>query len=124
MVPLCFDISSTDSHLVNGVDLRIRLDSSPASMVINSLADDEQYTYRVESAKLFVEKVMPHQEALLSLERSLIKHSTRIEYLFDQRVTKTFVFPVGHTTMTLDNMYSGLIPQKICLFFYQTSSCE
>ena len=76
MVPLCFDISSTDSHLVNGVDLRIRLDSSPASMVINSLADDEQYTYRVESAKLFVEKVMPHQEALLSLESSLMRHST------------------------------------------------
>ena len=76
MVPLCFDISSTDSHLLNGVDIRIRIDLSPPTMVINSLPDDEEYTYRVESAKLFVEKVIPHQEALLSLEKSLIKHSS------------------------------------------------
>ena len=59
MTPLKLNISSSGFYLMNGTDIRIRLDLSPAKLIINASDDTKNYTYSVENVKLWVQKSHP-----------------------------------------------------------------
>jgi hypothetical protein len=86
MGPLLLDIANSDSYLLDSVDMRIRLELAPASLVLIS-PDDEHYTYSVESCKLWVEKIIPVSSAMVALNKSLI-NSGFIEFMFDRPILK------------------------------------
>ena len=120
MTPLKFNISSADFYLLNGVDIRLRFDLAPAKLILNSY-DDVDYTYAVQTVKLWTQKIIPDPSALLSLNKSLLNNQT-IEYIHDRPVIKNFVFPTGQSSLSLDNIFNGIIPQMIHMVFLKQSA--
>ena len=105
-IPIRLNISSADRYLINGVSVRIRFDLAPASLLINN-ATGKAYKYKVNMFKLWSEKIVPHPEALLSLNTSLTYGSAKLEYIFTRPVVKTFILPTGQKSLSLDNMFNG-----------------
>ena len=116
MTPLHFDMSSSGFYLLNGVDVRLRFDLAPASVLLNSY-DDAHYRYSLQSAKIWVRKVVPHNEALISLNSRLSSLHSSVEYVVDRPIIKNFVFPMGQSILSLDNIFNGIVPHIIYVFF-------
>ena len=121
MTPLKLNISSADFYLVNGTDMRIRLDLSPAKLIFNAVDATKNYTYSIENVKLWTQKVTPDQAALISLNKSLVDNHP-IEYIHERPVVKTFVFPTGHSSLSMDNIFTGVIPHRVYMFFMKQSA--
>ena len=117
MVPVNLNISSSDFYLLDNVELRIRLDLNPSSYVLLTDQADQTYSYKIKLAKLYVEKIIPHPSALVSLNKTMLTKNINIEYVVDTPIIKTCVFPTGYTSLTLDNTFNGSIPNKLYLFF-------
>ena len=120
-VPLCLDLSSADFYLLNGVDVRLRFDLSSPNLIINS-NDGRDYKYSIQMVKLWTQKIVPNPDALYSLNKSLVSSNGTVEYIFERPVIKNFVFPSGHTILSLDNIFNGIIPHKIYMFFIRQSA--
>ena len=123
MSPLLLDIASTGQYLINSCDLRLRLDFSPASLLINS-PDNIAYDYKIQSVKLWVKKIVPNSNALMSLNKSLLTNNGCLEYIFQRPVMQTYVYPANQQVLCLDNLYNGIIPSQIYLFFLRQSSAN
>ena len=116
MIPINLDIASSDFYLINGVSIRMRFDLSPAKLLLNT-PTDEGLKYNIRFAKLWNKKIVPDQNALISLNRNLVNNNSVIEYIHERPIIKSFVFPQGHNTIVLDDIFHGLIPHKLILFF-------
>ena len=123
MSPLFLDISSAGQYLVNSCDARLRIDFSPASLLINT-SDDEKYSYKIQSIKLWVKKITPNNNALLSMNRSLLTNNSNLEYVFQRPIIQTYVFPSNQDIISLDNIFSGLLPNKLHLCILPQSSAN
>ena len=121
MIPLCMDLTSSDFYLLNGVDIRLRFDLSSPSLIINS-NDGKDYKYSIQTVKLWTQKIVPNPDALFSLNRNLVSNNASVEYIFERPVIKNFVFPVGHTILSLDNIFNGIVPNKVYMFFIRQSA--
>ena len=121
MSPLHLDIGSGGFYLMNGVDVRLRFDLSPASLIINSI-DNVDYKYVLQNVKLWVQKVVPHNDALISLNKSLISTNSSVEYLIDRPIIKNFVFPTGQSILSVDDIFNGIIPHMVYIFFINQRS--
>ena len=121
MVPLTFDLSSSNFYLLNGVDIRLRFDLAAPQILINS-SDEIDYEYRIQTVKLWTQKIVPNPDALFSLNKSLLTNNASIEYIFERPIMKNFVFPAGYSMLSLDNIFNGVTPHKLYLFFIRQSS--
>jgi len=119
--PLSLDIASSGFYLLNGVSIRLRYDLAHPSVIINS-HDQEQYTYNLTHARLHAQKIVPAGGALLSLQKHLTLNNTSIEYLYEKPVVKNFIFPSGHSNLTLDNIFNGSIVNQMYVFFISQSA--
>ena len=115
ITPLNLDISSANFYLLNNIDIRLRFDLSPSSLLINT-CDTEQYKYKIDYMKLWCEKIVPYPSSLLSLNKSLNSGNV-IDYIFNRPIIKTFVYPTGHSSLSLDNIFNGVVPHIIYIFF-------
>ena len=70
-----FDFAVAQTYLIDGVDIKIRLDLAPPALVINS-PDPERYVYFLQSIKLWSTKIIPYTEALVGLNKSLTNGSS------------------------------------------------
>ena len=116
VTPLHLDVGTGDFYLMNGVDVRLRFDLSPASLLINS-TDNVEYNYKIFNIKLWAQKVVPTQEALMSLNHKLINYNAHIEYIVDRPIIKNYVFGVGQSILSLDNIFNGVVPHMVYVFF-------
>ena len=121
MVPLGMEMSSAGIFLMNGVDIRLRFDLCPPNLLINA-ADETGYKYVIETAKLWTQKIVPNPDALFSLNRSLINTNSNIEYVFERPIIKNYVMPTGQNNLSFDNIFNGIIPHKLYLFFLRQSA--
>ena len=121
MTPVNLDISSANFFLLNSVDVRIRFDLAPSTCIINT-SDDEVYKYKISHMKLWCQKVVPYPSALMSLSQSLVNSNGVIDYIFKRPVIKQYIFPQGHTTLTLDNIYNGIVPHLLYVFIMKQSN--
>ena len=119
--PLNLDIGNSDFYLLNGVEVRIRIELSSPQLIINS-SESEKYNYKILSAKLWAQKIVPHNSALISLNKSLTNNHAMIEYIFERPVTKNYVFQKGQSILSLDNVFTGIVPQKMYMFFISQSA--
>ena len=123
MTPLLLDISSSGQYLINSCDARLRLDFSPAALLINT-SDAEEYDYKIQSIKLWVKKIIPNNNALMSLNKSLTSENSCLEYVFQRPIMQTFVYPANQQVICLDNIFNSIIPNKVFLFFLTQSSAN
>ena len=122
MTPLMFDFASAQTYLLDGIDIKIRLDLAPPSLVINS-PDAERYVYALQSIKLWSTKIIPYPEALVSLNKSLTNGST-LDYIFPRPLIKSFVFPKGHSTLSVDNVFNGIVPEMMYIVFMDQENAK
>ena len=115
VTPLHLDISTSDFHLLNSVEMRLRFDLCPPSVLINS-AEAENFKYTLQNVKIWVQKVISQDEALLSLNQSLLSSNNTIEYIVDRPIIKNFVFPAGQSILSIDNIFNSLIPHTLYVF--------
>ena len=120
LTPITLDISSSGFYLMNGVEMRLRFDLAPASVVINS--HEDEYKYTLQTAKIWVQKIIPHEEALISLNKNMMNSNSLVEYIVDRPIIKTFVFPAGQSSLTADNVYNSTIPHLIHVFAIKQKS--
>lgn len=121
ITPLNLDIASADFWMLSNVDIRIRLDLAPASILINAY-DDNQYTYEIQFVRLFCQKIVPHPSALVSLNRSLENNRSVIEYIHSKMVVKSFILQNSQTVLSLDNMFTSVVPIRIHIIFMRQSA--
>lgn len=113
--PLLLDLSCLNTYLLDKVSVRIRLDLAPANVLINS-HDKEAFKYLISSCKLWVQSVKPVPSSLIAVNKSLFEKHRSIEYVFERPLEKTVIFPVNHSTLTIDSPFGSIIPHKIIIF--------
>ena len=121
MVPLGMEMSSAGIFLMNGVDIRLRFDLCSPNLLINA-PDETGYKYMIQTAKLWTQKIVPNPDALFSLNRSLINTNSNIEYVFERPIIKNYVMPTGQNNLSFDNIFNGIIPHKLYVFFLRQSA--
>ena len=62
--PLLLDTSTMDMYLLDGVDVRIRLELANQDWIIKSSKQNPQLAINISKAKLWVDKVTPHHNAM------------------------------------------------------------
>lgn len=121
MAPLRLDLSSAETYLLDNVELRIRLDLQPNAFCLLT-QQDIKYQYKIEMAKLHIETITAESNALLSLNRRLLTDGTSIEYLVDRPAVKTQIFMNGSSSISVDDVFTGLIPSKLYIFMVSQNS--
>ena len=111
--PLLLDITSLDMYLIDGVDIRIRLELANSNWLIKSnIANNISLSIR--KAKLWLDRVTPHYNAMMALNHSLsIKP---IEYIFHKILHKTYVIGVNESSIMIDQPFGMCIPEKMTMF--------
>lgn len=111
--PLLMDISSLDAYLLDSVDVRIRLELASKSWILNTDQDGDAFRFKLESARLWVDRVMPHVAAMESLNESLLSRS--LSYTFTRSLYKTYVLPANQTSLIAELPFSQIIPQNLLM---------
>ena len=113
--PLALDIGSTDQYLVNGVAIRIRLELAEDAHIIGLAAgNDDDARLRISSIKLLATHLATRTNSSLALEQSLT--AGNLVYPFKKYLPKTLVLGAGQSTLSVDNLYLGIVPKSISFF--------
>ena len=87
VAPLFLDIASLDQFMLDSVSLRMRLELASHEFVLNTHLKDKGYKYKINSARLFCDRVIPYTSALESVNKSLINES--IDYAYKKTIYKS-----------------------------------
>ena len=113
--PLLLDISTLDMYLLDGVDVRIRLELANRGWIIKTDSGGGNITPYVRKAKLWIDKVTPHYNALSALNESL--NMKPLEYIFHKTLHKTYVVGMGESSIMIDQPFGSCIPEKLTMVF-------
>ena len=122
--PLLLDISSIDMYLLDGVLVRIRLEMANQNWIIKLSKQNPVFGIKIPKAKLWVDKVTPHYNAMLALNQAM---STKpLEYVFNKTLFKTFVMGTGESGIMIDQPFGNCIPEKLTkvLVDMKSMSCD
>ena len=111
--PLLLDISSLDMYLLDGVDIRVRLELANKGWIIKTNSGGPAITPYIRRARLWMDKVTPHYNALSALNESL--NIKPLEYIFNKTLHKTYVIGTGESTVMLDRPFGSCIPEKLTM---------
>lgn len=112
--PLLLDSSSLDMYLLDGVDIRIRLEMASTNWIVKSNTTPS-VNLRVGKAKLWVDRVTPHYNALLALNKVL--SAKPLEYVFNKTLHKTFMVGANESSIMIDQPFGKCIPEKLTMVF-------
>ena len=84
--PLLLDISTIDMYLLDSVDVRIRLELANQDWIIKSSKQNPQFGINISKAKLWVDRVTPHHNAMIALNHAM--NTKPIEYIFNKNYLK------------------------------------
>ena len=68
-----------DMYLLDGVDVRIRLELANQDWIIKSSKQNPQLAINISKAKLWVDKVTPHHNAMTALNHAM--NTKPVEYI-------------------------------------------
>ena len=118
--PLLLDMSSIDMYLLDGVDVRIRLDMANQDWIIKSSKQNPRFGINISKAKLWVDRVTPHHNAILALNQAM---STKpLEYVFNKTLFKTFVMGTGESGIMIDQPFGNCILEKLTMLLVDMKS--
>ena len=110
--PLLFDSSTLDMYLLDGVDLRIRLEMANNNWIFNSNADISQTVLNINSAKIWLDRVIPHYNAMTALNEALSLKP--VEYVFQKTLHKTYVVGSNENSIMIDQPF-GIVYLRKCI---------
>ena len=109
--PLFLDLTTLDAYLLDRTDVRIRLEIANKSWVLNTHQDGTAYKIKIDSARMWVDRVIPHTAALQSLEKSLTLRP--MQYTYNRTLYKTYVLGANQTSLVIELPYAQIIPQTM-----------
>lgn len=118
--PLLLDIASLDMYLLDNVDVRIRLETASNAWLIKSNSNPSGITLNINKAKLWVDRVTPHYNALTALNHSLTMKP--LEYIFQKQLHKTYVVGTGESSIMIDQPFAMCIPEKLNMVILDMAS--
>ena len=112
--PLLLDISSLDMYLLDGVDVRVRLELANNNWIINSPAQGG-IQLNISKAKLWIDRVTPQHNAIIALNKALV--TKPMEYIFKKTLYKSYVIGTGESSIMIDQPFTNCIPDKLTMLF-------
>lgn len=109
--PVMLDIASIDAFLLDMVDVRLRFELGAQSFVINSDKTNREYQYTINSARLWIDRVVPFPAALKALNQSMIDEA--VEYIYNRTLQKSYILGVNQTSLTADLLWSQVVPRRL-----------
>ena len=109
--PVMLDIASIDAFLLDMVDVRLRFELGPQSFVINSDKTNRGYQYTINSARLWIDRVVPFPAALKALNQSMTDEA--VEYIYNRTLQKSYILGVNQTSLTADLLWSQVVPRRL-----------
>ena len=110
---LHFDLANQPKLLINGVNVRIKLERSKDNFALMSANDN--YKIQIYSASLYVRKINVSPSIMLAHEKALEKGVIKMPI---RRVdVKTFALSNGLQSTTIANAFIGQLPTRLVLGF-------
>lgn len=108
---LHFDLASQQKLLINGVNVRIKLEQNKD--VFTLMSANDSYKIKIDLASLYVRKVNVTPSVMLAHEKALEKGVIKMPI---RRIdVKTFALPRGLQSSTIANAFIGQLPTRIIL---------
>lgn len=115
---LHIDISSQPKALINGVDVRIKLERNKDSFAL--MCANDTFKLAVLSAKLYVRKLNVAPSIILGQEKALEKGVIKMPI---RRVeVKTFALSSGLQSSTIANAFIGQLPSRVIMGFVSNAA--
>ena len=111
--PLMLDVSTLDMYLLDGIDIRVRLELANNDWIINTNLGTDSIRLNVTKAKLWIDRVTPQYNAMNALNHALI--TKPLEYVFKKTLYKSFVIGTGESTIMIDQPFTNCIPDKLTM---------
>lgn len=105
------DIFFQPKHLLNGVDVRIKLVRSKENFCLMSPAAGSAYKIIIQDCSLYVRKVKVSPSVMLGHAKALEKGTAK--YPMRRIQTKVISVPRGELTVQQDNIFLGQLPQRL-----------
>ena len=118
--PLLLDISSLDAYLLDSTDVRIRLELANNSWIMNTHQPGVNLKFKIDSIKLWVDRVVPRLEALNSLNQALSMKA--LQYTYNRTLYKTYVLGVNQTSLVAELPFTQIIPQNLTMCIVDMAS--
>ena len=109
---LHLDMWLQEKYLLNGVDVRLRLNRSSTAFHLMS-ADKLEHKTKIEEAKLFVRRVEVLPKVGNDISHTLSR--TTAKYPIRRVEVKTFTIPRGQHSMIEDHLFQGQLPKRLIL---------
>ncbi|XP_067658220.1 uncharacterized protein F54H12.2-like [Haliotis asinina] len=118
--PLYDDVFSMKRHLINGVDLTLKLYRSSPTFCLMSGKANQEYTIELLDAYLQVCKLKVNP-ALILAHNTLFENNSNALYPFTKSEVKVNSIPVSQLTHTIDNV-SNPIANRYIIAFVESKS--
>lgn len=110
---LHFDLANQDKLLINGVNVRIKLERAKNAFAL--MADADNYKIHIQAASLYIRKITLSPSILIGHEKALEKGVVKMPI---RRVdVKSFTLSNGLQSSTIANAFIGQLPIRIILAF-------
>ena len=114
---LHLDLFQQPKYLINGVDLRLRLNRTRPEF---SLLGTDSGKIVIQDVALFVRKVKPSAAISNKIEQALTQNT--IKYPLHRTVVKTFTVDAGTRSKTIDHLFMGQQPTRVILGMVNNSA--
>ncbi len=108
---LHLDMWLQDKYLLNGVDIRLRLNRS--SVAFHLMADNQGYKTIIQEARLYVRRVEVLPKAGNDISHTLSR--TTAKYPIRRVEVKTFTIAAGLRSKIEDHLFQGQLPKSLIL---------
>ena len=111
-VPLLLGIASLDAYLLDDTIVRLRLEIANKSWMLNTHEDGNSFKFILDSAKLWVDRVVPHVASLESLNLSCVEccASKAFQYTYNRSLYKSYVLGINQSSLLDELPFSSIIP--------------
>jgi hypothetical protein len=106
------DICNVPQYLIRVVRLQSKLTNARPSFYLMNQTADSKVNFKFLDAKLFVKRIRVDPE-LLSAQNTTLKEGGIARYNLTRVELKTFAFPAGLTSLSMDNAVLGPIPKRL-----------
>lgn len=113
-----FDLAAQPKLLINGVNLRIKLERHKDIFAL--MAETDSFKIQIVSASLYVRKVNVSPSIMIAHEKALEKGVIKIP--IRRTDVKTFVLAQGIQSTTIANAFIGQLPTRLVLAFVSNES--
>ena len=112
--PLLLDLAGMDMYLLDGIDLRVRLELANRNWFMGYRGVHAIRT-NIRKMVLWIDRVVPVFNAMKALSDSL--KSNHLEYKFNKCLLKTYIVGANENNIVIDQPFNNVIPDKLSLCF-------